>query len=61
LKAFETRKKHLKELFLDVKSANPRVKEIVKRLWEIGERIAKLHYLKEECRESDPKYYSSDY
>jgi len=44
-----------------VKSANPRVKEIVKRLWEIGERIAELHYLKEECRESDPKYESSDY
>ena len=60
-KASETRKKLLKEWFTEIKSANPRVKEIVKRLWEIGEKIAELHDLKEECRESDPKYDSSDY
>jgi len=58
LKASETRKKHLKEWFTEIKSDNPRVKEILERLWKIGERISELHRLKEECRESDPTYDS---
>jgi hypothetical protein len=61
LKASETRKKHLKEWFIEIKRDNPRVKEILERLWEIGERISELHDLKEECRESDPTYSPETY
>jgi len=60
-KVSETRKKHLKEWFREVKSENLKVKEILERLWEIGEQITKLHDLKEECRESDLGYKSDYY
>ena len=60
-KAFVTRKNNLKEWFTTVKNDNPRVKEILKRLWEIGNRISELHDFKEECRESDPDYNSEDF
>ena len=55
------RKNNLKEWFTTVKNDNPRVREILKRLWEISERISQLHDFKEECRESDPDYNSEDY
>jgi len=60
-KAFNTRKNNLKEWFTTAKNNNPRVKDILRRLWEIGDRISQLHDLKEECRESDPDYNSEDY
>jgi hypothetical protein len=60
-KAFISRKTNLKEWFTAAKKDNPRTKEILKRLWEIGDRISELHDLKEECRECDPGYDSSDY
>lgn len=55
-KAFETRKTRLIEWFKQVKSDNPRVHEITRKLWEIGERINELHQLKEECRNTDSTY-----
>lgn len=60
-KAFETRKRRLEEWFTDIKSNNPRVQAILKRLWEVGERISEIHFLKEECREDDPEYSYKDY
>ncbi|MGC9100025.1 MAG: hypothetical protein ACP5HC_02005 [Caldisericum sp.] len=60
-KAFETRKKRLKEWFSEIKDSNPRVKEILHRLWQIGERIKELHRLKENCRTSDPDYNEEDF
>lgn len=60
-KAFITRKTNLKEWFTEIKNDNPRTKEILKKLWEIGEKISELHDLKEECRKCDPRYDSSDY
>ena len=50
-KAVETRKTNLKEWFKTMKSSDPRVQEILKRLWEIGNEIEDLHSAKEECRQ----------
>ena len=55
-KGFQTRKTRLVEWFKQVKSDNPRVHEITRRLWEIGEGINELHRLKEECRNNSPAY-----
>ena len=55
-KAFETRKTRMIEWFKQVKSDKPRVHEITKRLWEIGDRINELHHLKEKCRNTDHTY-----
>ncbi|MCK4526206.1 hypothetical protein KAW18_02445 [candidate division WOR-3 bacterium] len=55
-KAFKTRKIRMIEWFKQVKSGKPRVLEITRRLWEIGEQINQLHHLKEECRNTDPTY-----
>ena len=55
-KAFQTRKNHLIEWFKQVKSGNPRVHEITRRLWEIGRGINELHQLKEKCRNNSPAY-----
>lgn len=54
-KAYETRKHRLIEWWKQVKTENPRVQEIVKRLWVIGEEISKLHEEKEECRGSQDR------
>ena len=55
---FQTRKTDLVEWWKQVYTENPRVHEIVKRLWEIGERISLLHKKREECRGRDPDYDS---
>lgn len=60
-KAFEDRKTRLKEWFTESKSANPRVQDILRELWEIGGKITELHNLKEQCRNDDPDYDSSLY
>jgi hypothetical protein len=52
-KAFETRKKNLVQWFTQIKSVNPRVREVTRRLWEIGKEIGILHDRKEECRNAD--------
>jgi hypothetical protein len=61
LKAAKTRKENLKDWFDKQKREHPRVQEIVKRLWEIGEEIRLLHDEKEECRDNDFDYDSDDY
>lgn len=50
LRAAKTRKTNLKEWFDKQKREHPRVQEIIKRLWQIGEEIRVLHHEKEECR-----------
>jgi hypothetical protein len=55
-KAHVTRKTRLVEWWKQAKTDNARVQEIVKRLWEIGERISTLHDEKQQCREDDPSY-----
>jgi len=53
LKAAKTRKTNLKDWFDKQKREHPRVQEIIKRLWEIGEEIRVLHHEKAECRDDD--------
>jgi len=48
------RRDKLKKWFLGLKDSNPKMTEILKRLWEIGERIRILHGLKAECRDDNP-------
>jgi hypothetical protein len=48
--AREQEKRQLIEWWKQVITGNPRVQEIVKRLWEIGEDIYNWHDLKAECR-----------
>jgi len=55
------RRDKLKKWFLGLKDSNPRIPEILKRLWEIGERIRVLHGLKEECRSSGQDESSEEY
>ena len=61
VKAYCTRKKHLKEWFKQVKSKNPRIQEIMKRLWKIGEDISWFHDLKEECRNTNIGFDKKDF
>ena len=60
-KAHETRKTRLVEWWKQVRSDNPRVQEIVKRLWQIGETISELHDEKQRCREDDSGDDSDEY
>jgi hypothetical protein len=60
-KAHETRKTRLVEWWKQVKTDNARVQEIVKRLWEIGERISSLHDEKQQCREDDSSFEPDHY
>lgn len=49
-KAHQTRKNNLTKWFEGIKSSNPRIHQITKMLWEIGEKISELHHEKDECR-----------
>ena len=49
------------EWWKQVRSDNPRVQEIVKRLWQIGETISELHDEKQRCREDDSGDDSDEY
>jgi hypothetical protein len=60
-KGAETRKKNLRGWFEQIKSDNPRVKEITKRLWEIGNEISDLQARKEKCRKSNNVDDGRDY
>jgi len=60
-KAFTTRRTKLIEFFKDTQGRCPRVGEITKRLWEIGNEINAIHGEKERCRNSDPEYDRSEY
>jgi hypothetical protein len=48
--AREQEKRQLTEWWKQVRTEKPRVQEILKRLWEIGEDIRNWHDLKTECR-----------
>lgn len=61
LKGAKTRKENLKEWFNEIRKDKPEILGIVKRLWEIGERIGVLHFEKEKCRDADPRYDSETY
>lgn len=54
LKGARTRRDKLKKWFTSLREDKPEVQEIVKRLWEIGERIQVLHFEKAACRDADP-------
>ena len=60
-KAFTTRRTKLIEFFKDAKGRNPRVQEITKRLWEVGNEINTLHEEKSKCRNADPEYDRREY
>lgn len=51
-RAAVTRKNNLKNWFAECKKQNPKVGEILDRLWQIHNHINKLHNLKEGCRSS---------
>lgn len=58
--AYKDRREKLKQWITELKEKDE-VKQILKRLWEIGEEIKELHFEKEACRASDPEYDSNTY
>lgn len=60
-RAFTTRRTKLIEFFKDAQGRCPRIGEITKRLWEIGNEVNAIHAEKAQCRNNDPEYDRSEY